>query len=68
MPPRLFTLAEANALLPRVRTLIAGMLQARSEVLELQPQIWPIIERAAYTDSIILSFLERQSKGNYKPH
>jgi hypothetical protein len=47
MPPRLFTLAEANALLPRVRTLIAGMLQARSEVLELQPQIWPIIERAA---------------------
>ncbi len=47
MPPRLWTLAEANAVLPEVRQLVARMLQARQEVLGLQPQLWPAVEKAA---------------------
>ncbi len=45
MPPRLWTLAEANAVLPEVRQLVARMLQARQKVLSLQPQLWPAIEK-----------------------
>jgi hypothetical protein len=47
MPPRFFTVAEANALLPAVRQLIAKMLAARQQVLELHPQLWPAVEKAA---------------------
>ncbi len=48
MPPRLFTVSEANALLPAVRAQVARMLAARQEVLDLQPQIWPAVERAVF--------------------
>jgi hypothetical protein len=48
MPPRLWTLAEANAVLPEVRQLVRQMLAARAEVVELQPQLWPAVERAIY--------------------
>jgi hypothetical protein len=47
MPPRFFTVAEANALLPEVRQLVKSMLAARQEVLDLQPQLWPEVEKAA---------------------
>ncbi len=47
MPPRFFTVAEANALLPEVRQLVKDMLSARQEVLNLQPQLWPEAEKAA---------------------
>jgi hypothetical protein len=47
MPPRFFTVAEANALLPEVRQLVKEMLAARQEVLDLQPQLWPEVEKAA---------------------
>lgn len=46
MPPRFFTVAEANAVLPRVRELVGKMLAARQEVLDLQPQLWPAVEKA----------------------
>ena len=46
MPPRLFTLSEANALLPQARALVGKMLQARQEILDLQPQLWPAVEKA----------------------
>ncbi len=48
MPPRLWTLAEANAMLPEVRQLVKRMLAARAEVVELQPQLWPAVEHAVY--------------------
>ncbi len=48
MPPRLWTLAEANSVLPQVRGLVERMLAARTEVVELQPQLWPAVERAVY--------------------
>lgn len=48
MPPRLFTLAEANALLPQARQLVATMLDARQEILDLQPRLWPAVEKAVY--------------------
>ncbi len=48
MPQRLWTLAEANAILPEVRQLVKQMLDARSEVVDLQPQLWPAVERAVY--------------------
>ena len=48
MPPRLFTVSEANALLPAVRAQVAKMLAARQEVLDLQPQIWPAVEHAVF--------------------
>ena len=47
MPPRFFTVAEANALLPRVRQLVVKMLAARQQVLDLQPELWPAVENAA---------------------
>jgi hypothetical protein len=47
MPPRFFTVAEANALLPEVRQLVKSMLAARQEMLDLQPQLWPEVEKAA---------------------
>lgn len=46
MAPRLFTLAEANALLPRARQLVGQMLEARQEILDLQPSLWPAVEKA----------------------
>jgi hypothetical protein len=47
MPPRFFTVAEANALLPEVRQVVQRILAARKEVLELQPMLWPAVEQAA---------------------
>ncbi len=46
MTSRFFTVAEANALLPEVRLLVERMLAARTEVLHLQPQLWPAVEKA----------------------
>jgi hypothetical protein len=46
-PPRFFTVAEANALLPRLRELVGLILQARQRILDAQPQLWPVLEKAA---------------------
>lgn len=46
-PPRFFTVEEANALLPRLRALVEAILQARQRILDAQPQLWPVLEKAA---------------------
>ncbi len=48
MNERTYSLAEANALLPQVRSLVRQILVARARVLELQPELWPAIERAVF--------------------
>ena len=47
MAQRFWTVAEANAVLPEVRRLVGRMLEARHDVLALQPQLWPAVEKAA---------------------
>lgn len=47
MPSRFWTPDEANAVLPEVRHLVGRMLQAREAVMELQPELWPAVEKAA---------------------
>ncbi len=47
MAERFWTVAEANAVLPEVRRLVERMLHARRDVLALQPQLWPLVEKAA---------------------
>jgi len=46
MTRRLFTLAEANALLPGLRPLLEEMAAARQKIVEAEPELWPIIEKA----------------------
>lgn len=48
MQEKLYTVAEANAILPQVRRLVARILQARAEVLQLQPALWPAVEAAVF--------------------
>lgn len=48
MNDRLYTVAEANALLPQVRGIVRSMLSARSRVLQLQPEIWPAVQAAVF--------------------
>ncbi len=48
MRERIYSVAEANALLPQVRSLVRQILAARARVLELQPELWPAVERAVF--------------------
>lgn len=48
MNDRLYTVAEANALLPQVRALVERMLTARTHVMQLQPELWPAIQAAVF--------------------
>ena len=43
---RHFTVEEANAVLPRIRTLVESVLKARQRILDLQPEVWPVLEKA----------------------
>lgn len=47
MPKRYYTVAEANAVLPTVRALVARLLAARQRILDAQPDLWPVLEKAA---------------------
>lgn len=47
MPPKFFTLDEANAMLPRLRTIVAQMLAARQRIVDAQPELWPMLEKSA---------------------
>lgn len=47
MNPRHYTLAEARALLPQVKEYMALAQQARREIMERQPEIWPVLKAAA---------------------
>lgn len=46
MRPRYYTVEEANALLPTVRRLVGNMLTARQRIVEAQPELWPMLEKA----------------------
>jgi hypothetical protein len=48
MREKLYTVAEANAILPEVRRLVARMLGARAEILQLQPTLWPAVQAAIF--------------------
>lgn len=43
---RYFTLDEARAALPQVARLVGQVLAARRDLIALQPEIWPVLERA----------------------
>jgi hypothetical protein len=44
---RYFTVEEANALLPTLRPIVAHMLAARERIVAAQPDLWPVLEKAA---------------------
>jgi hypothetical protein len=44
---RYYTVAEANALLPTLRPIVAAMLSARQRIVDAQPDLWPVLEKAA---------------------
>ncbi len=46
MAQRLFTLQQANALLPKVRELLKELLDAREKIVEAQPELWPVLEKS----------------------
>lgn len=44
--PRYYTPEEANAALPQVREIVAAMLKARQRIVNVQPELWPVLEKA----------------------
>jgi len=46
MRARYYTPDEANALLPILRPMVAGMLEARQRIVDAQPDLWPMLEKA----------------------
>ncbi|MBV9787028.1 MAG: DUF2203 domain-containing protein [Chloroflexi bacterium] len=48
MDEHLYSVSEANALLPYIRTLVASMLEAREAILSLQPELWSVIQAAVF--------------------
>ncbi len=61
---KLFTVKEANALLPRIRVLLETMFALRKETLAIRRDVWPVLEKAAgnggnrQTSKLILLFNE----------
>jgi hypothetical protein len=45
--PRYFTLAEAQATLEIVRPLVSEILEIRQSILKRQPEVWPVLAKAA---------------------
>jgi hypothetical protein len=45
--PRYFTLDEASATLVVIRPLLAEILEIRQAILEKQPEVWPVLAKAA---------------------
>jgi hypothetical protein len=43
---RHFTVQEANALLPRLRAILEPVLAARQRIIDVQPEVWPVLEKA----------------------
>ncbi|HQY90010.1 MAG: DUF2203 domain-containing protein [Caldilinea sp.] len=48
MKTRFFTLEEARATLPQVKSLMEQVQRARREILRLRPEALPVIEQAAF--------------------
>ena len=46
MTTRHFSVDEANAVLPRVRSLVESVLAARQRILDAQPEGWPVLQKA----------------------
>jgi len=46
MSSHYFTVEEANAKLVTLRPLIAEILAARQRIIEAQPDLWPVLEKA----------------------
>ena len=42
-----FSLEKANEVLVEIRPMVAELLELRGEILEKQPQVWPVIEKSA---------------------
>lgn len=45
--PKLFNLEQANEALPMIRPLVKQILDIRQSILARQPEIWPVLEKAA---------------------
>jgi hypothetical protein len=45
-PKRYFTLEEANAAVEAIRPVMREMLEIRQKIIDLQPEVWPVIEKA----------------------
>ena len=43
---KLFTVEEANTLLPRLRVLLEAMFALRKEALAMRRDVWPVLEKA----------------------
>jgi hypothetical protein len=41
-----FTPEAANQLLPQVRSLVAQIMTARQHIVDAQPELWPVLEKA----------------------
>ena len=46
--PRLFTLEQARAILPEVKRSMEEVQRTQRELVVLEPQLWPVMERAAF--------------------
>lgn len=44
--PRYFTLEQANAMIKMIRPMMAEILEIRRRILALQPEVWPVVEKA----------------------
>jgi hypothetical protein len=45
--PRYFTFEQANAMVRMIRPLMAEILRLRQAILDRQPEVWPVVEKAA---------------------
>jgi len=45
-PARYFTIEQANAVMRAIRPMVAEILEIRQAILDKQPQVWPVLERA----------------------
>ena len=46
-PPRYFTLEQAQAALDIIRPLVAEVMEIRQSILDREPEVWPIVAKAA---------------------
>jgi hypothetical protein len=46
MAQQLFTLQQANAMLPTLRPLLEETAAARAKIVEAEPDLWPVLEKA----------------------
>jgi hypothetical protein len=45
--PRYFTFEQANAMVRMIRPMMAEILRLRQAILDRQPEVWPVVEKAA---------------------